>query len=287
MYPERSAALETRLPGIEKLRKSHEPLEKCTTRAKARNFIAQCLSGFENPLPRTKVRGYTRTSVFPQAVKLWTFLKAEFACELFWPQLMYPERSAALETRLPGIEKLRKSHEPLEKCTTRAKARNFIAQCLSGFENPLPRTKVRGYTRTSVFPQAVKLWTFLKAEFACELFWPQLMYPERSAALETRLPGIEKLRKSHEPLEKCTTRAKARNFIAQCLSEFENPLPRTKIRGYTRTSVFPQAVKLCPSLKAEFSRELFWPQLMYPERSAALETRLPRIEEAAEKSRTA
>ncbi len=29
------------------------------TRAKAPNFIAQCLSGFENPLPRTEVRGYT------------------------------------------------------------------------------------------------------------------------------------------------------------------------------------------------------------------------------------
>src|SRR6202012_1508148 len=25
--------------------------------------------GFDNPLPRTKVRGYTRTSVFPQPVK--------------------------------------------------------------------------------------------------------------------------------------------------------------------------------------------------------------------------
>ena len=29
------------------------------TRAKAPNSLAQCLSGFENPLPRTKVRGYT------------------------------------------------------------------------------------------------------------------------------------------------------------------------------------------------------------------------------------
>jgi hypothetical protein len=36
--------------------------------SKAPNFIAQCLSGFENPLPRTKVQGYTRISVFPQPV---------------------------------------------------------------------------------------------------------------------------------------------------------------------------------------------------------------------------
>ena len=42
---------------------------EAATRAKAPNFIAQCLSGFENPLPRTKVRGYTRTSVFLQPVK--------------------------------------------------------------------------------------------------------------------------------------------------------------------------------------------------------------------------
>jgi hypothetical protein len=41
---------------------------EAATRAKAPNFIAQCLSGFENPLPRTEVRGYTRTSVFPQPV---------------------------------------------------------------------------------------------------------------------------------------------------------------------------------------------------------------------------
>ena len=116
---------------------------------------------------------------FAARLKPCPSFKTEFSRELFWPQLMYPERSAALETRLPGIEKLRKSHEPLEKYTTRAKARNFIAQFLSGFEDPLPRTKVRGYTRTSVFPQAVKLCPFLKAEFACELFCPQLVYPER------------------------------------------------------------------------------------------------------------
>jgi hypothetical protein len=36
-----------------RLRRSHQGY-------KAPNFIAQCLSGFENPLPRTKVRGYTK-----------------------------------------------------------------------------------------------------------------------------------------------------------------------------------------------------------------------------------
>jgi hypothetical protein len=36
---------------------------EAVTRAKAPNFIGQPLSGFENPLPRTQVRGYTVTRV--------------------------------------------------------------------------------------------------------------------------------------------------------------------------------------------------------------------------------
>jgi hypothetical protein len=59
------------------------------TRAKAPNFIAQCLSGFENPLPRTKVRGYTRTSVFPQPVK---------------PAIASLCAFAGLRTRDPGLK---------------------------------------------------------------------------------------------------------------------------------------------------------------------------------------
>jgi hypothetical protein len=51
-----------------RLRKKSQTASEVPTRAKAPNFIAQCLSGFENPLPRTKVQGYTRISVFPQPV---------------------------------------------------------------------------------------------------------------------------------------------------------------------------------------------------------------------------
>jgi hypothetical protein len=39
------------------------------TRAKAQILLAGFLSGFENPLPRTKVQGYTWTEVFPQPLK--------------------------------------------------------------------------------------------------------------------------------------------------------------------------------------------------------------------------
>src|ERR1700761_474773 len=54
------------------------------------------------------------------------------------------------------LNRLRESSQTASDVPTRAKAPNFLAQCLSGFENPLPRTKVRGYTPTSIFPQPVK-----------------------------------------------------------------------------------------------------------------------------------
>ena len=49
--------------------KKSQTASEVATRAKAPNVIAQRLSGFENPLPQTKVRGYTRACVFPQPVK--------------------------------------------------------------------------------------------------------------------------------------------------------------------------------------------------------------------------
>ena len=40
-----------------RLRKKLQTASEVPTRAKAPNFVAQCLSGFENPLPRTKSPG--------------------------------------------------------------------------------------------------------------------------------------------------------------------------------------------------------------------------------------
>ena len=54
-----------------------------------------------------------------------------------------------------GLTGCGKSRKPLQKCPSGLKP-EYIAQYLSGFDNPLPRTKVRGYTRSSVFPQPVQ-----------------------------------------------------------------------------------------------------------------------------------
>ena len=54
------------------------------------------------------------------------------------------------------LNRLRKKSQTASEVPTRARAPNSIAQFLSGFENPLPGLKVRGYTRASVFPQCLK-----------------------------------------------------------------------------------------------------------------------------------
>jgi hypothetical protein len=66
-----------------------------------------------------------------------------------------PKRLSILKlgSRVTRAEQAAEKVANASEVATRAKAPNFIAQRLSGFENPLPRTKVRGYTWTSVFPQ--------------------------------------------------------------------------------------------------------------------------------------
>jgi hypothetical protein len=84
--------------------------------------------------------------------------------------------AVANRKRPPGLNRVWKKSRTASEVPTRAKVQIFIAECLSGFENPLPRTEVRGYTQTGIFSQPVK---------------PGIFISKRSRGFENLLPGLK------------------------------------------------------------------------------------------------
>jgi hypothetical protein len=82
---------------------------------------------------------------------------------------------AGLKTRFPDSSP---GLHPDQSFSAACKALNRFAETFPrGFENPLPRIQVRGYTRTGVFPQPVK---------------PSIDLPGRFRGFENPLPGRKK-----------------------------------------------------------------------------------------------
>src|SRR3984957_10268435 len=164
----------------------------------------------------------------------------------------YAQRKAIVELGFGVL----KEQRGMRQFRTRGKEKVAIEFTLANLAYNLTRM----YSLTTQHPAATNIslcWLFLcLALTALENLEDGKTYPAAKAGYSSAIYGTAEAvpfrASSHAD-------SQARNFIAQCLSAFENPLPRTKVRGYTRTSVFKQAVKLCPSLKTEFSRGLVSP----------------------------
>jgi hypothetical protein len=67
------------------------------------------------------------------------WIKRDVEARLKRSAMTRPVTNLIFNLTLPS--RLRKKSQTVSEVPTRAKARNFIAQCLSGFENPLPGLK--------------------------------------------------------------------------------------------------------------------------------------------------
>jgi uncharacterized protein YbbK (DUF523 family) len=128
------------------------------TRAKALNLIPDRIRGFKNPRPRTEVRGYThplsRATVIdseieqaPSTQERTTHSASTIAAIGTVPEGWLVQTASLRPQGTRRLSSLNRSPRgERSHPATRAKALNLIPDRIRGFENPRPRTEVRGYT---------------------------------------------------------------------------------------------------------------------------------------------